>query len=207
MVMMSLSDETRLLMATRKIVSLLLLLVVVAAMLAACGGDKLAGTDAVTLADLPNGFGRGFGEASLEKRPANLATGQPAPDFRIVLNDGRYVNLSELQGRPVIINFWATWCPPCRAEMPDLVRAYEAYDDLVVLAANVEEPIGTVSPFADQFRMSMPIVLDPDGALQNLYQVSAMPTSYFIDRDGNIAAIWRGLMTPDVLADMLAQIL
>lgn len=195
-------------MATRKTL-LVTGLLLIGMLLAACGAGRsgLAGREPITVADMPPGFGRGFGEVSLEKRPANLSTGQPAPDFQVVLNDGRYVSLSDLQGRPVIINFWATWCPPCRAEIPDLVKAYEAYDDLVIIAVNVEEGITTVRPFADEFRMSMPIAMDANGALQDLYQVNAMPTSFFIDRDGNIAAIWRGLLAGDMLEDMLAQIL
>ena len=124
----------------------------------------------------------------------------------MTLDDGRSLNLSDLRGRPVMLNFWATWCPPCRAEMPEIVEAARQDEDLVVLAINVLEDVVHVEKFAEEYEMHIPVVLDADGAIQDLYQVRGMPTSIFIDRDGVIASTWAGMLDASRLDEQLAQI-
>ena len=106
-----------------------------------------------------------------------------------------------------MINFWASWCGPCRIEMPDIVRQASDRADLVVLAINVQEDLDRVQTFVEEFQMSIPVPLDKRGDVRDLYQVRGMPTSVFIDRDGTVASTWAGLLTPDKLAELLNQIL
>ncbi len=152
-------------------------------------------------------------EGLAEGRPLSGAgspvAGQPAPDFEIVYADGRRMRLSELRGRPVLINFWATWCPPCRREMPDLIEAYQAHqgEGLIILAVNIEEPASRAQAFAEEFGIPFPIVLDPEGRVSDQYQVRNLPSSIFIGRDGIISARWVGMLTPEVLNKYLERIL
>jgi thiol-disulfide isomerase/thioredoxin len=189
-----------------------------ACLLAACGSSEPAGNASgnptaaaalpITLADLPAGLGRGYPVATVEGATPGgglLQAGVAAPDFAMVLEDGRALRLSDLQGKPVVINFWATWCGPCRMEMPDLVQAAQD-ENLVVLAVDVQEARSAVEDFADEFQMTMPVVLDSEGKLRNLYGVPGLPTTYFVGADGAIAALVVGPLTPQVLADRLAEL-
>lgn len=113
--------------------------------------------------------------------------GAQAPDFTLTTLEGRTVQLSALRGQAVLVNFWATWCPPCRAEMPALEQVYRAYRDqgFVVLAVNAsDQDGGDVPAFVAAYGLTFPILLDQDGAVQRRYQVEAFPTSFFIDRRG-----------------------
>lgn len=114
--------------------------------------------------------------------------GSSAPDFTLARSDGETVTLSDLQGQAVILNFWATWCAPCRAEMPALERVYQAGQDkgLVVLGVNQMEPKERVERFLAEMKVTFPIVLDFDAEVGRIYRVYAMPTTYFIDRQGVI---------------------
>jgi peroxiredoxin len=135
--------------------------------------------------------------------------GKIAPDFTLVDLDGNEVSLSDFRGQPVLINFWATWCPPCRTEMPDIAAAYEEHRDkeLVVLAVNVEESADNVRGFADEDKVSFPVLLDGDGAVARQYRVRALPTSFFINRDGVIADVFYGGMSRKKLDGFLDKIL
>jgi thiol-disulfide isomerase/thioredoxin len=162
----------------------------------------------LTVDDLPAGVGRGYPRAVLDDDAASaVAVGVAAPNFGMALDDGRTLALHDLRGRPVMLNFWATWCGPCRLEMPDIVRQSAANSELVVLAINSEEEMELIRPFAEEFGMELPVVRDEEGELHYRYAVFGMPTSVFIDRDGNIAASWTGLLTPALLEEMLAKIL
>ncbi|MEM7539520.1 MAG: redoxin domain-containing protein [Chloroflexota bacterium] len=195
----------------------LFLLGVIVLILSACGrgsdnatqSEQPSGT-AITVDMLPDGLGRGYTVASLEaidNSGTGLDDGDVAPNFRMQLDDGQYLDLSDLEGTPVVLNFWATWCGPCRAEMPDLVEQYEHNDELVILAINTQEELKRVQPFVDEFQMSMPVVLDKDGEIKDMYGVRGMPTSVFIGKDGKISNIWAGILTKDLLAEMLSKIL
>jgi peroxiredoxin len=118
--------------------------------------------------------------------------GAPAPDFALTDLNGDTHALEAYRGRPVIINFWATWCPPCRSEMPDLQEVYEKYQDdgLVLLAVNQAETPATVGEFVDELGLTFPILMDNNLSVsQGLYEVEAYPTTYFIDRDGRIQEV------------------
>ncbi len=120
-------------------------------------------------------------------------SGFAAPDFTLQTTDGQTFALSNLQGQAVLVNVWATWCPPCRAEMPSIEKMYQEYkaQGLVVLAVNStfqDEPLAIV-PFVEQHKLTFPILLDEQGSVSSLYQVRALPSSFFIDRKGMIKEV------------------
>jgi peroxiredoxin len=130
---------------------------------------------------------------TLPAPPADLPVApQPqavAPDFTLTALDGQPVRLNDLRGRPVLINFWATWCPACRSELPALQAAYQRYGERVAfLGVDVKEPEETVAAFAQQSGLTFPILLDGDGAVgSQLYQARGIPTSLFIAPDGVVS--------------------
>ena len=132
-------------------------------------------------------------------------------DFTLASLDGEAVRLSDFRGQVVLVNFWASWCPPCRAEMPALNRLYteHAADGLVVLAVNTGEDFHTASQFIQANGFTLPVALDPDQTISNLLNVRGLPTSLFIQRDGTIARTWPGRITLEqaeaILAPLLAQ--
>src|SRR5687768_4481211 len=99
--------------------------------------------------------------------------GQPAPDFTLSASDGSTYRLSELRGRPVMINFWATWCGPCKDEMPAIDEAYQAHKDsgLIVLAVNVEESAERVATYAAKLKLTFPVLVDREGSVSARYRV------------------------------------
>jgi len=160
----------------------------------------------MTIEEAPQGIGRGFPVASIPQgtqRPNSLKVGTAAPQFALTFDDEQSLTLADLRGRPVMINFWATWCPPCRSEMPEIVHHAKTDDDLIVLAVNVREGLEQVRAFADEYDMIMPVVLDRNGDLQSLYLLRGMPTSIFIDREGVIVSTWEGMLSVAQLESML----
>jgi len=135
--------------------------------------------------------------------------GDPAPDFTLKTLDGEKVSLSDFKGQPVLINFWATWCPPCRFEMPAIEKAWQQYKDdgFVVLAVDVEEPISVVQRFVENFGLTFPILLDYKGDVSDLYRLRAFPTSYFVGRDGKIVVAHRGMMTEQILQQYMQRVM
>lgn len=147
--------------------------------------------------------------AGVDNRGHGLNPGDLAPNFALQGGDGASRQLADYQGKPVVLNFWATWCAPCRQEMPELVAAYQEHLDqeLVILGINAQESGEQARKFVDQYQMTFPVVLDARGDVQQLYQVRGLPTTVFIDRDGRIAARHAGLLTRDLLDQYLAEIL
>ena len=121
--------------------------------------------------------------------------GQIAPDFQYTLPDGSTHMLSQLRGKKVLINFWATWCGPCRSEMPDLQKALgETGDAVVVLGVNKAQELKEIAPFADELRISFPLIANPAGDIAGRYGAQNLPTSYFINSDGTIGLKKTGVM-------------
>lgn len=116
-----------------------------------------------------------------------------APDFTLDTLDGGKVTLSELRGNIVVVNFWTTWCPPCRAETPALEASYKAYKDsgVVILGLNLtdQDSLKEVKAFAEEFGLTYPIVLDRDGTVGLMYQLNGLPTTFFINREGIIRTV------------------
>jgi peroxiredoxin len=112
---------------------------------------------------------------------------QPAPDFELVDVDGDKHRLSDYRGKPLIINFWATWCPPCREEMPSMNRAWsKVKDDVSMLAINVGEDEDTIFIFSADYPIDFPVLLDRSGDVIREWPVKGLPTTFVLDREGNI---------------------
>lgn len=167
-------------------------------------GDPVS--NAITIDALPDEMGRGFPAARPASNADTVAVGEPAPAFDMLLDDGRSVSLASLQGRPVVLNFWATWCGPCRLEIPEIVDAANRHDDLVMLAVNVGEDRERILPFAEEFNMSMPIVRDA-GDLSAHYGARGLPATIFINRDGTVESLWMGLIDGPTLDQFVQEIL
>jgi len=137
--------------------------------------------------------------------------GLGAPQFTLKTLAGPGVSLSDYEGRPVLINFWASWCKPCRSEIPDLVAAYEAHKEtgLQVLAINLtdQEGMKAVRKFVAEFQMPFPVLLDEQGRVRRLYALIGVPTSVFIGTDGVVRLVNPGPITKETLERGLAAIL
>lgn len=118
----------------------------------------------------------------------------PAPDFTLKSRSGENVRLEDMRGQVVMLNFWASWCGPCRQEMPLMDDLYEQYKDLgfTILAVNVDENREEALRFLDKVPVSYPILYDPESRVSELYEVQAMPTTVMIDRSGNTRYLHHG---------------
>jgi len=116
-----------------------------------------------------------------------------APDFTLDTLQGEKVTLSHLRGKIVVVNFWATWCLPCRKETPALEKAYDQYKDsgMVILGVNLadQDSVSEVESFVQEFKLTYPILLDQDGSISNLYQIEGLPMTFFINREGIIRTL------------------
>ena len=121
-------------------------------------------------------------------------SGSLAPNFLLETLEGGELRLSDLRGRGVIVNLWATWCGPCRKEMPQFVAAYDRYQDkgLEIIALNVQESPSIIRPFVEDFGVDFPVVLDRRGDVFRGYRVLGLPTTYFIDRQGVVRDVFQG---------------
>lgn len=118
----------------------------------------------------------------------------PAPELNLLDLSGRQVSLSDYRGSVVLVNLWATWCPPCREEMPTLLEFYEKYkqDGFVLIGIDQEEPLDIVQPFVDEFGLTFPVWLDKDYDAQKKFNTMNLPSSYVIDRSGTVRLMWIG---------------
>jgi peroxiredoxin len=160
----------------------------------------------------------GFPDGEIDEsspEPASSATIQIAPvreslapDFTLFNTLGEEVQLSRFKGQAILINFWATWCGPCRIEMPALQDRFERYQDdgLVVLAVDFDESQEDVAFFGEELGLTFELLLDPGGDIQSLYRIIGYPTSYFVDSQGIVKVKHIGIMTEDQLDDNLARI-
>jgi len=138
--------------------------------------------------------------------------GFTAPDFTLTSMDGETYTLSELKGNAVLVNLWATWCPPCRAEMPAIEKMYQEYKDqgLIVLAVDMtyQDDPKAVTPFIEEYNLNFPILLDEKALVGSAYQLRSLPSSYFINRAGVInEVVIGGPMAEALLRTRIEQIL
>ena len=132
-----------------------------------------------------------------------------APDFELTSGIGETLRLSELRGQAIILNFWASWCPPCRAEMPAFQAIHQAYQDsgLIILGVNAadQDDPSQAQDFITEMNLTFPILFDSTGTAQELYAVSALPSTFFIDRFGIIRAVVIGGPITKATLDIQAQ--
>ncbi len=141
-------------------------------------------------------FGPAALPAALNPAGAEVAPkeGALAPNFLLETLDGGELRLSDLRGSAVVLNFWATWCSPCRREIPQFVEAYDRYreEGFVIVGVNLQESPSIIERFARDFDMQFPIAIDRDGEVSDEYRLLGLPTTYFIDRQGVVRAVFRG---------------
>jgi peroxiredoxin len=137
-----------------------------------------------------------------------LKVGDAAPDFTLQTLDGQTVSLSDYRGKGVLLNFWGTWCKPCRTEMPAFQNQYELNKDngFEILAVNMAESNASVQGFVNQYGLTFPILMDP-GKVARLYKIDPLPTSILVHPDGRIAGIILGPMDEDNVADNIRIVL
>lgn len=129
------------------------------------------------------------------------STTRPAPDFTLTTLDGDSLTLSDYQGQVVLVNFWASWCPPCNAEVDDLNAYYAAHKDegFVIIGVNVEDTPADAQAFVERHGVTFPVVQDPDNTVADQYNVIGLPSSYFVNQEGKIFGFQAGIVTRDLL--------
>ena len=146
--------------------------------------------------------------AFLSSSGGRPALGEPAPDFALTLFDGSEVSLSSMRGQVVVLNFWASWCAPCRQEAPELQRAWELYREKGVAFWGVtfKDAPNASQAFVQEFGITYPNGIDSQGRLRRAYGVSAVPETFIIDREGKVAWFHAGPLKADALVEQLAQL-
>ncbi|MDQ0338924.1 peroxiredoxin [Caldalkalibacillus uzonensis] len=149
-------------------------------------------------------------EQPAEAESVGLAYGDIAPDFKLATLSGEEITLSDLRGKKVILNIWASWCPPCRAEMPDMQQFYEEYQDEVeILAVNLfesEASLESVKRFVEEYELTFPVLLDENSEVAAKYQALTIPTSYVIDSNGVIQHKMVGPMSYDWMKNATSKL-
>jgi peroxiredoxin len=141
--------------------------------------------------------------ASANSQGSAPRQGFHAPDFELLDLTGTLVRLSDLKGSVVVLNFWASWCPPCKAEMPAFQKIHTAFQDqdLYILAINAtaQDNIAAINEFVQKNRLTLPVLLDSDGSVEKAYMVQALPSTFFIDEEGIIQNVVIGGPLPEAL--------
>lgn len=169
----------------KKIIGLLVLAVMVAIVIIGAVQNNMAESEALDNMALGS-------DVDFLPTDEGLAKGKQAPDFELTTLDGEVVALSDYQGQKVMLNFWATWCPPCRAEMPHMQTYYEEQatnENVVILAVNLtteDRGLGKIEDFVEEFGLEFAIPMDEEGEIGSVYQAVSIPTSYMIDTQGRI---------------------
>jgi len=147
--------------------------------------------------------------SSFVKDPNAVKEGKAAPNFSLERLDGGQLALADLRGKGVVLNFWGTWCEPCKKEMPALQKQYEVFKDkgLEVIGVNIAESPITVEPFVQQFGVEFPILLDRQSQITKLYRIGPIPTTFFISPEGTVKEIFIGQLNEATIASKVEKIL
>ena len=146
--------------------------------------------------------------AELQDRNVGIAVGDLAPEFSGTTIDGQTVSLSDLDGKLVVINVFASWCGPCRAETPHLVEIYDELDrdEVEFVGLNLQETPGAVQTFKEEFSIEYPLLLNEGGEITNVYSPIGLPTTWFIDREGIVRFTFSGPLTKESLQVILDDV-
>lgn len=145
---------------------------------------------------------------AIQDKAKALQVGSQAPDFELVDLEGNTVRLSDYKGQGVFLNFWGTWCPPCKKEMPAMNRQYEVYKDqgVHVLSVNIAQSDFEVKNFVDNYKLNFPVVIDKSKSVMQAYSIKPLPTTILINPDGDIERIITGEMTEQQIASFMESI-
>jgi cytochrome c biogenesis protein CcmG/thiol:disulfide interchange protein DsbE len=150
----------------------------------------------------------------LNKQPITGLSGitmvnRPAPDFILTTFKGTTISLEDLRGKPVVINFWASWCPPCRIEAPLIERTWRAYKnrDLIFLGVNIQDRKQDALNYIREFAITYPNGPDPTGEISIDYGVSGLPVTFFVSGDGEVVRRWVGAIEKSVLISSIEEIM
>lgn len=134
--------------------------------------------------------------------------GFQAPEFELKGLDGTTYSLAQLKGKPVLINFWASWCGPCREEAPEFVRLYDKYKDKIefyAINATSDDTVEGAIAFAQKYQLPFPVLLDEIGDVSKSYKIRSYPTTFFVDGKGTILNINLGIVSPDSLEQTIIR--
>ncbi|MEX0750538.1 MAG: redoxin domain-containing protein [Dehalococcoidia bacterium] len=146
------------------------------------------------------------GEPLGADRGSGPGLGKPAPEFTLLDTGGKVVHLSDFRGKVVVLDFWATWCPPCRKEFPELVKTYAGgTGDVVVVGINMQENRDQVRAFADDYGADFPILIDPKAEAADAYRLLGLPSTYFIDQQGVLREQHFGLLKREIIDDKIGK--
>ncbi|RAZ79320.1 thiol-disulfide oxidoreductase ResA [Planococcus halotolerans] len=147
--------------------------------------------------------------SDIKKSGEALSIGDDAPDFQLINLEGETVKLSDYRGQGVLLNFWATYCPPCKKEMPYMQNQYELFKEkgVTILAVDVAEPQPVVEKFVGEYGLTFPVLLDLNQETTDLYDVAAIPVSFLIDENGKVVDRLSASLTESQIADYMEQIM
>lgn len=149
-------------------------------------------------------------DSSVAPIVTGIQKGNLAPDFELVTTDGNHIRLSELRGKRLIVNMWATWCPPCKAEVPELEHFYKDHhqEGIEILAVDLtesEKRLADVASFIKDYKITYPVVLDERGEVSRKYQVTSIPTTYVINSEGIIQQKYVGPLSYQSLKEIFEK--
>ncbi len=138
-----------------------------------------------------------------------LEVNQPAPELTLNTLDGEPVSLTDYQGSVILVNNWATWCPPCRLEMPHFNNYFQKHKErgFQVVAVEAGQPESEVREFVEELGLDFQVLLDPEGKALEMFQNTSLPSSYVIDRKGNLRLVWLGAINEASLEEYITPIL
>lgn len=161
--------------------------------------------------DMNNQVQQGEISSDVEQKTETQDNKNSAPDFTVVDYDGNEVNLSDFKGKPVVLNFWATWCYYCKVEMPDFNEVYKKYPDVQFLMVNATgtngETVDSAKAYIEQEKYEFDVFFDVEGNACQTYRVSSYPQTLFIDKEGNIVSHRMGMLTKEMLELEIAGII
>ena len=197
----------------KSIIGVIVILGLVAIMLGGYIKNQIEASETVNEKSLVKGY-----EVDLSKAEYGLKKGQYAPDFTLETLSGEPITLSDLKGKKVLLNFWATWCPPCKKEMPDLQHYYEKYandENVEIVAVNLTHTERTISTtdvvenvklFAESYDLTFPIPLMKEDSISKTYQIITIPSTFMIDTEGRIQRQIIGPLNVDSIHEYVRQI-